>query len=132
MMIDGITFNGIHCSALHLEMLSTKRPLLPENKDEYIEIPQKSGSFLVADKSAKDINVEVEFFLDTPPGMSFFNACRQVGVWLTTDERKPLIFDDDSGYYYNAKCVGNIDIERIAEYGTFTVVFRCEPYAKEI
>lgn len=131
-MTDGVRFNGIHCNALNLTMLSSKRPLMPDNKDEYIPIPHKDGDFLIADKSAKDINVEVEFFLDTPPGMSFFDACRQVGVWLTTDERKRLIFDDDPGYFYNGKVTGNINTEQIAQYGAFTVVFRCKPYAKGV
>lgn len=124
---DGITFHGIHSKTLNLALLSSSRPLLAENKDTYVEIPHKSGSYLITDPSKKDIIVTCDFLLTTPKDSTLFVEARKVAAWLTTDKREPLVFDDDPTYTYQAKVIGNIDIEKIRKYGTFTVQFRCLP-----
>lgn len=131
-MIKGVIFNGLHCSKVHLAMLDSRRPLLAETKDTYIDIPFKSGSILVPDNSKLDVMVEVDFLLKPRANVNVYDDCRAIAEWLTTTERKPLIFDDDSGYYYNAKVTGNVDTERIVKARTFTVVFRCEPVMKVV
>lgn len=128
----GLTFNDVHCKTLNLVLLKSSRPLLPENKDTYVEIPHKDSSILVADNSVRDINVEVEFLLKTPASSTVYKQARNIAQWLATTERKRLIFDDDPEYYYNAKVTGNIDLEKVIEWGTFTVNFRCEPYPKVV
>ncbi|ARK23569.1 hypothetical protein SporoP37_01905 [Sporosarcina sp. P37] len=125
----GVSFNGSHCKTVGLDVLDIRRPIMAETKDTYIDIPHKSGSVLIPDGTATDILIEVDFELDAPRGVSFFNACRAVGAWLTTNSRAPLIFDDDPDYTYSAKVDGGVDsMERIARYGTFTVTFRALPY----
>lgn len=126
-MGDGLTFNNKHCSVFGLEVYDTKRPLLAEFKDTYIDVPHRSGAILVFDTSKKDIIVEVEFVLTPVAGKTYFDACRDIANWLTTTRKEHLIFDDDSGYAYKAKAIGNIDRERIAGFGQFTMQFRCEP-----
>ena len=126
-MDDGVTFNGVHCSTYGLEVYDTKRPLLAEFKDTYIDVPHRNGAILVFDTSKKDVIVEVEFLLTPVAGKSYYDACRDIALWLTTAQRERLIFDDDPGYAYKAKVIGNIDRERIATFGQFTVQFRCEP-----
>ncbi|TVZ81294.1 putative phage tail component-like protein [Aeribacillus composti] len=125
-MTNGITFNGVHSRTFNLVMLTSKRPLLPENKDTYIDIPHRDGSILIPDKSAKDIIIEVEFLIKRPANL--YEAARNISRWLITDDRVPLIFDDDPDYYYNAKVYGNIELEKVVKSGRFTVNFRCEPY----
>lgn len=126
-MDDGLTFNNEHCSVYGLEVFHTKRPLLGEFKDTYVDVPFRNGSVLVYDTTKKDIFVDVEFLLTPVGGKSYYDACRDIATWLTTERRERLIFDDDPGYAYKAKVIGNIDRERIAKFGQFTVQFRCEP-----
>lgn len=125
-MTNGITFNSVHSKTFNLVMLSSKRPLLPENKDTYIDIPNRDGSILIPDKSAKDVIIEVEFLIKRPANL--YEAARNISRWLITDDRVPLIFDDDPDYYYKAKVTGNIELEKVVKSGRFTVRFRCEPY----
>lgn len=131
-MNDGVTFNNAHCSSVGLEVLDSRRPLFAETRDEYVDIPYSDGSVHIPDNSKRDLEVEVDFFLNDVPGKSFHDACRDVAAWLDTIERQRLIFDDDPNYYYEAKPSGKIDRERIAEYGMFTVVFRCHPVMKAV
>lgn len=129
-MIKGIRFNNRHSKEFHLAILSSKRPLLPETKDEYIDIPEGNGSILIPDSSAKDVTVSVEFLLATPTGGNVYVIAREIGTWLWTNTRTNLVFDDDPTYIYQAKVTGEIILEKIIEFGQFTVEFRCKPPAK--
>ena len=126
----GLTFNGKHCSSVGLDVSDTRRPLFAEPDVTFVEVPGKNGAIVISntDKPTfKDIDVEVDFLLE-PNGQSFHNHCRQIVKWLATIEKKPLIFDDDRGYTYNGIVTSQVNIERISQYGEFTVVFRCDPY----
>lgn len=129
----GITFNDVHCKMVGLDVIDKRRPIMPESKDVYIDIPGRNGSIHIPDDSRKDIIIEIDFELEAPKNISFDQACRLVGQYFTTDLRARLIFDEDPGYYYMAKVEGGIPtIEQIARYGIFTIEFRCEPFAKEV
>jgi predicted phage tail component-like protein len=76
-----------------------------------------------------DIEVEVDFLLKTPANSTIYVEARKIAAWLTTQQtRRPLIFDDDPTFTYWAKVSNSIDLEKVVEWGTFTVVFRCEPH----
>jgi len=131
--MKGVKFNGVHCKTHKLTMTSSTRHLLPENKDTYVEIPHKSGSFLIPDKSLKDIFIDVNFTLKKDTLPELFAAARLVAAWLTTNDRRPLIFDDDPTYIYNAKVVSGITLEQLTDFeeiADFTVSFRCDPFPK--
>lgn len=132
-MNDGLTFNNKHCSILGLELLESSRPLLAETKDTFVDIPHKSGSILISDKSLRDIEVTATFYLEAFMGENFHDACRRISEWLHVDDWKQLIFDDDPNYYYQAKPIGSIEREQIARNnGQFTVTFRCHPQMKAV
>lgn len=126
-LADGVTFKGIHSSTFHLSILETERPILPETKDTYIEIPHRDGSLLIPDDSKRDLTVRILFALIPPPDANLYEEARNVGNWLHSTKREPLIFDDDPTFIYNAKVVGNIPLERIVHHGRFWVDFRCSP-----
>lgn len=127
-----ITFNDIHCSALGLEVTDSERPLLAEAKHIFQSVPHKSGDILIFDNSKKDIDIKVEFLLNPVAGKTFFDITRDIRAWLATQSRQKLIFDDDPGWYYKAVVVSSATIERIAEYGEFTIIFKCEPDMFEV
>lgn len=127
-MIVGVTFNGVHCRTLGLTMTASRRPILPETKDTYIDIPHRNSSILIADKSVGDIFVEVDFTIVEDTTQSLHSKARLVGAWLSTVARKPLVFDDDPAYIYSAKVVSSLTIEQVTDFesiGDFTVSFRC-------
>lgn len=130
-MSKGMKFNDLHCTSLNLFMLDSRRPMLAENKDTYIEIPF-GKTLLIPDNSKKDVIVEVDFLLKPRNGANVFDDIRNISAWLDTNERQKLIFDDDPNYYYEAKVTGNIDTERIAKARTFTVSFRCDAEMKGV
>lgn len=126
----GLTFNDKHCSDVGLDVSDVRRPLLAEPDITFVEVPGRNGAIVITntDKPTfKDINVEVDFLLE-PNGQTFFDHCRTIAQWLSTLDKKPLIFDDDPSYTYKAIVTSQVSIERIAGYGEFTIVFRCDPY----
>jgi len=132
-MIMGLRFNEIHSNSLGLELLESSRPLLAETKDQFVEIPLMSGSYLIPDDSLKDIEVTATFYLESYRYETFNTACRRIADWLYVTTWCELIFDDDQGYYYKAKPVGLITREQITKNnGQFTVTFRCHPQMFEV
>lgn len=123
--MSGLTFNGVHSSLFKLAILKTSRPLLPENKDKYIDVPHKDGSLLVPDNSKKDVTIEVEFLIKDSENI--YRDARNIAAWLSTVERKKLIFDDDLNHAYIGKVINNIELEKVVRFGKFSVQFRCLP-----
>ena len=129
----GLIFNEEHSGAHGLELLESSRPLLAETKDQFIEIPLMSGSYLIPDDSLKDIEVTATFYMESFRSETFNDACRRIAEWLHVTTWCELIFDDDPGYYYKAKPVGLITKEQITmNNGQFTVTFRCHPQMIEV
>lgn len=131
--MNGVTFNGVHSSTFDgLMYVRARRPLIAENKDVYIDMPHKDGSILIPDKSKKDILVEVDFSLVRSNVEDLFNTGLQIGAWLSTDDRAPLIFDDVPSYTYSGKVISSLTLEQLVDFdeiADFTVVFRCLPEA---
>lgn len=129
-------FNNVHSSSFAgLLFVRARRPLVAENKDVYIDMPHRDGSVLIPDKSKKDILVEVDFSLVRSNVEDLFNTARQIGAWLSTDDRAPLIFDDDPFYTYSGKVISSLTLEQLIDFdeiADFTVVFRCLPYTKVV
>lgn len=127
-MSEGLEFNGSHSSDLNLMMTSVSRPLFANLKDSYIDIPHKDGSILIEDNSRTDIEINVTFIL-MPSTNNIMNEARNIGNWLYSQQREPLVFDDDPDYVYGAKVSSQIDLEQIVYHGRFDVTFRCLPYS---
>ena len=134
--MKGIRFNGIHnTSFTGLCFITSRRPLLPETKDTYIDVPGRSGSILIPDKSFRDVYVEVDFTLNASSSSQLISTAQEIANWLITDKRAPLIFDDYPGYYYNAKAESGVTLEQLLDFeeiAEFTVAFRCEPIMKVV
>lgn len=123
----GVTFNSVHSSTYGLE-LKTVRPLSPGLSDSYMEIPGRAGSVLVPGKP-KDRYITVEFGFVAGSKALFRSQIWNISAWLNTDERKPLVFDDEPDKTYLAKVEGQIPLEQLFILGKFSVIFRCDPFA---
>lgn len=134
--MNGIRFNGIHHTAIPgLNFITSRRPLLPETKDTYIDVPGRSGSILIPDSSLQDVYIEVDFTLIRDTSTQLLDAAQNIATWLITEGRARLIFDDYPSKYYNAKVGSGITLEQLLEFeeiAEFTIRFRCEPVMKAV
>ena len=122
-----ITFKGIHCSTVGLEVMDTERPLFGEFGDEFIKLPKVSGDIVISDNSESDIEIRIQFLLTPLPGQSYFDASRAIRTYFKSENKEKLIFDNDPQYAYMAKFVSSDAIEQIVNEGLFWVTFRCSP-----
>ena len=130
-MSNGMIFNGRHSSDFKLAMRSDNRQLLPATRDEYQYAIDRDGSVLF-DDALDDRFIEVSFTTLTDTGNELQQKARQIASWLRTKERTRITFDDEPDKFYMGKVSTQVDIERVANMGEFTVTFRCEPYAYKI
>lgn len=133
--IYGLSFNGVHCSALGLTLMSAPRPIMAQTKDTFIEVPGMNGSYLSRDSSLKDIEIIATFVLKKYTREDAIAAGYAVGEWLTTPGRAKLIFDDYPKKYYEAKAITTSTLEPLEgfdEMGEITVQFLCSPIMKGV
>ncbi|KGR88398.1 phage tail family protein [Lysinibacillus odysseyi] len=122
-----VTFKGIPCSQVGLEVMDVERPLFGPFSDSFIKLPKVSGDIVIGDKTEGDLEVRIQFLLEPPPGQSHYDACRALRTYFKSDDKEKLIFAKDSGWAYMAKFVSSDNIERIVEDGIFWATFRCSP-----
>lgn len=121
-------FNGISSDSFGIIVKDIKRPLLPDQNDNYLQIPGRHGSYLF-NRELSDRIIEIDCVLAEDTIENLRDKLRQIAVWLYVDERKPLSFADELDKYYLAKLNGAIDVEQIIAIGQFTLRFRCDPLA---
>lgn len=122
-----ITFKGIHCTVVGLEVMDTERPLFGEFGDEFIKLPKVSGDIVISDNSESDIEIRIQFLLKPLPGQSYFDALRNIRSYFKSEYKEQLIFDNDPHYAYMAKFVSSDAVEQIVDEGLFWTTFRCSP-----
>ena len=133
--MNGLTFNGTHSGTLGLIMSSKNRPMLPEPKTVYEDLPGIDGEYdysaVNPDGRVKYMPVvhEVEFAFAERSMAAVRTKARQIAAWLAVGE-KQLIFDDEPGVYWLATVVNKLDIEgQFTAARRITVQFRCRPMA---
>jgi predicted phage tail component-like protein len=134
-LMNGLSFNGIHCSEYGLVMRSKNRPILPEPKIVAEDIPHRDGEL---DYSAvnpdgrvkyKPVTFEINFAFVERSMANVRTKAHSIAAWLSCGEAQ-LSFDDDTGKYWMAKVVNKLDIENeMISLRNFTVQFKCHPYA---
>jgi predicted phage tail component-like protein len=127
-MSTGFIFNGTHSSDLYIKAIRTNPVLVAEKNHTFVEIPNKSGSVMIRDATAKDITETIQVWFERPSHISARRYGRMLDNWLTTTKWEPLIFDDDDTYYREAVMVSAITLEDVRlPFGTFEISFRCRP-----
>lgn len=127
-MVTGLFFNGKHSfNDLKLKARIISRPILPASKDRYVEIPGRAGSILFPDTLA-DRMITIEFTFLEKNIVDIREKTHEIANWLYTEDRVPIVFDDEPQYTYTGKVVNQIDLEEVAVRGRFNVNFRCLPF----
>lgn len=120
---------------MNLTLISAPRPIMAQNKDEYIQLPNTSGSILIEDGTLNDILITATFVLKETSREVAISTGYQIGEWLQTIGRKKLIFDDYPSRYYLAKAhtqtIMNPE-EGFESIGEIVVEFRCDPIMRDV
>lgn len=128
----GVTFNNVHSSTIDgLNYIKSNTFVIPESKDQYVEIPFMDSSYLIPDGTKKDIEIPVEFTLSATNMGELYVRFVQVRDWLHTEKRENLSFDDIPGVIFTGKVIGNVVLQHVDNFqgnvSEFTVTFRCSP-----
>lgn len=122
-----ITFKGIHCSSVGLEVYDTERPLFGQFNDEFIKLPRVSGDVVISDNTESDIDIRIQFLLTPSQNQTYYDALRAVRSFFKSENKEQLIFDNDPNYAYMAKFTSTDAVEQIVNEGLFWATFRCSP-----
>lgn len=125
------TYRGQSASSFGLRVKSKSRPILPDIRQEYVEVAKRDGSYDFSGGELEDRLIEIDCaFIETNVGDLRYKA-RQLAKWLygTKNDKGRLIFTDEPDLFYNAKLNNKIDIEQTITMGEFTLAFRCDPHA---
>lgn len=120
-----ITFKGIHCKTVGLEVMDTERPLFGSFSDEFIKLPELTGEIVISDNSESDIDIKIQFLLTPSTNETYYDALRKVRAYFKSVGKEKLIFDNDPNYAYMAKFVSSDSVEQIVNEGLFWATFRC-------
>lgn len=120
-----ITFKGIHCKTVGLEVMDTERPLFGSLSDEYVKLPKLTGEIVISDSSESDIDLKIQFLLTPSKNETYYDALRKVRAYFKSEGKEKLIFDNDPNYAYMAKFASADTIEQIVNEGLFWATFKC-------
>ena len=129
MILSSFTFEGKNSYADY-GIITTKvtHVLLPEKRDTAVNIPFRSGSVnLESKRSYNDLQISVEC-VSVAQEVSGRRALeRKIALWLSKPGK--LVFEDEPDKWYRAEIFDSVPLEHIVSLGTFTLVFRCHPFA---
>ncbi|MED4904128.1 distal tail protein Dit [Parageobacillus thermoglucosidasius] len=120
-------FNGLDSRDFSLRISNISRPLLPEIRDHYEQIPGRHGSYLFPQPFGDRI-VTVSCLLQTRTVEERLQMVRRISSWLSTNNKAMLWFSDEPDVFYLAKVSKAPDFEELLTLGRFVVEFTCEPF----
>jgi len=125
----GFTFNGIHSSVYSIVAKSTNRSLFPAQRKRELDIAGRHGTIDFEDNKYENRIVEVAIKYIGNSYTELRSRARNIAAWLSQNERKQLIFDDETGKYYMARLYNSSALETLFLVGQATLQFECEPFA---
>lgn len=127
-------YKGINSREMGISILKLPPRIKPERRGEIINVPGRDGFLFESDDAynGKTLEIECTFI---PPERHTQNEIDKlimdILVWL--DGAGDLIFSDYLDYYYNAKIINSIPIERLFKrYRRFIITFEVQPFSKKI
>ncbi|MED0676993.1 distal tail protein Dit [Aneurinibacillus thermoaerophilus] len=127
--MSDFTYKGISARSMGVRIQSKKRPLLPNIRQEYEDIPGRHGSYSFSDGTLEDITIEIECWVKADSRDDLRYRARQIAAWLYSKDKQRLIFDDEPDLYYYGRIANQIDLETLIRFGKFTLQFRCDPFS---
>jgi len=121
-------FKDKNSREMGISILKLPPRIKPEQRGEIINIPGRDGFLFESDNAYNHKTLEIECTLmDT----SDLKKIMEIPIWL--DGGGELIFSDFPDYYYEARIINSIPIERLLKrYKRFLIVFEVQPFSKKI
>ena len=121
-------FKDKNSKEMGISILKLSPRIKPEQRGEIIQIPGRDGFLFESDNAYNHKTIEIECtLLDTSNSQNVM----ELPIWL--DGSGKLIFSDYPDYYYEARIINSIPIERLLKrYKRFLIVFEVQPFSKKI
>ena len=130
-MAKSFTFNSISSKDKYIRAIKTERMLIPKQKHEFIDIPQREkGSIMIPDATYSDYVIPVECLLSIPAGKTIFEVGRELAEWFKVSNWGTLTFDDDPTHIVRAVMISSVSVEDIKQ-REITLQFRVRAQAVE-
>lgn len=127
-------YKGINSREMGISILKLPPRIKPERRGEIINVPGRDGFLFESDNAYNGKTLEIECTFIPPEGNTQDEIDRlimDILVWL--DGNGDLIFSDYPDYYYEAKIINAIPIERLFKrYRRFIIAFEAQPFSKSI
>ena len=127
-------YKGKKSRDMGISILKLPPRIKPEQRGELITIPGRDGFLFESDESYHNKTLEIECTFLPPDNKSkeeIDNIIKEILVWL--DGSGDLIFSDYLDYYYEARIINAIPIERLFKrYRRFLIAFEVQPFSKNI
>lgn len=125
----GLKFGGIHSMFYGLIIKSDNRSMLPQLRKRQTDIPNRHGSYDFGGNTYVNriITVTLTHIGGTVAGMRTAN--RNTATWLSSNDYKQLIFDDEPELYYLARVFQQVSATSQNTIAESVVTFECLPFA---
>lgn len=120
-------------SSLEYKLIINKIPprIKPQLRGETIEIPGRNGSLFESEEVYNSKSIEIECTLISTNEEETERIMMELPIWL--DGFSKLILSDYPEYYYEAKIINVIPIERLFKrYRKFPLTFEIQPFSKTL
>ena len=127
-------YKGINSREMGISILKLPPRIKPERRGEIINVPGRDGFLFESDNAYNGKTLEIECTFIPPERYSqsgIDKLIMDILVWL--DSNGDLVFSDYPDYYYEAKIINAIPIERLFKrYRRFLIAFEVQPFAKKL
>ena len=127
-------YKGINSRDMGISILKLPPRIKPERRGEIINVPGRDGFLFESDDAynGKTLEIECTFIPSERNSQTEIDKkIMDILVWL--DGSGNLILSDYPDYYYEAKIINAIPIERLFKrYRRFIVAFEVQPFSKKI
>ena len=127
-------FKNINSKDMGISIQKLPPRTKPEKRGEMITIPGRNGFLFESEDAYNGKKLELECTFLPPDNMTsaqMDELIMQILVWLDGDGE--LVFSDYPNYYYEAKVINEIPLERLFKrYRRFLLVFDVQPFAKSV
>lgn len=128
-MIGSFSFNSILSESFGLVCKSVQRPLLPDRKEDTVDIDGASGLYDYGTDEYSIRNIVMQITYKETSFIDLRSKARQIAAWLSGGIWAPLIINDEPDKYYSAKITSKIDLDSFLESGSAEITFNCQPFA---
>lgn len=127
-------YKGVNSREMGISILKLPPRIKPERRGEMITVPGRDGFLFESDNGYNGKTLEIECTFLPPDNKTkeeIDKMIMEILVWL--DGNGDLIFSDYPDYYYEAKIINAIPIERLFKrYRRFIIAFEVQPFSKSV